>query len=126
MTIDRRTTTPTRWRQIAVATAFAAAVSVAAAIATTADAQPKQTAGQQFDQCVADLVKYNHDHGQTPDMNAIKGACCININGSLETEDDGTTFKDCIFPDAAGRTTPPPPGAVVILPPGANTRAGNQ
>jgi hypothetical protein len=115
-----------RWWQIAVTSAILlATVPLATATAITADAKPKQTAGQQFDQCVADLVKYNKDHRQIPDMNAIQGACCININGSLETEDDGTTFKDCIFPDAAGRT-PPPPGATAILPPGANTRAGSQ
>jgi len=124
MTIYRRITGPTSLRQIAVAAIFVAAMSIAAA--STADAKPKSPADQ-FSQCVADLVKYNKDHGQTPDMNAIQGACCININGSLETQDDGVTFKDCVFPDAspAGRPTPPPPGATVILPPGSNTRAGN-
>jgi hypothetical protein len=125
MTICRPITSPTSRRQIAVAAVFVAAMSVATA--STADAKPKTPPGEQFDQCVADLVKYNKDRGQTPDMNAIQGACCININGSLMTQDDGVTFKDCVFPDAssAGRPTPPAPGATVILPPGSNTRAGN-
>jgi hypothetical protein len=124
MTLYRRITTPSSWRQIAVATILVAAISVATA--STADAKPKSPADQ-FSQCVADLVKYNKDHGQTHDMNAIQGACCININGSLETQDDGVTFKDCVYPDAssAGRPAPPAPGATAILPPGSNTRAGN-
>ena len=122
MTIHRRSTATTSLRQIAVAAICVAAMSVATA--SPADAKPKSPADQ-FSQCVADLVKYNKDHGQTPDMNAIQGACCININGSLMTQDDGVTFKDCVFPDAssAGRPTPPP-GATVILPPGSNTRVG--
>ncbi|MDT5011856.1 MAG: hypothetical protein QOH57_3473 [Mycobacterium sp.] len=122
MTICHRITTTTILRQISVAAIFVTAMSVATAF--TADAKPKSPA-QQFSQCVADLVKYNKDHGQTPDMDAIQGACCININGTLMTQDDGVTFKDCVFADtSAGRPTPPA-GATVILPPGSNTRAGN-
>jgi hypothetical protein len=64
MTVDRPTTTPTMRRRSEIAASFAATVSLDTA--TTADAKPKQTPGQQFVQCVADLVKYTHDHAKRP------------------------------------------------------------
>jgi hypothetical protein len=124
-TVDHRITTSTKWRPLAVAAIFVAAMSVAAAT-NTADAKPKQTAGQQYDQCVIDAVKYNLDHGTTPDMNLIQGGCCGYIGGTIVTEDDGVTFKDCIYPDAPAGQTTPPPGGTAILHPGVNTRAGDQ
>jgi hypothetical protein len=122
-TVDHRITISSKWRPLAVAAIFVAAMSVAAA---TADAKPKQTAGQQYDQCVIDAVKYNVDHGTTPDMNLIQGGCCGYIGGTIVTEDDGTTFKDCIFPDSPAGQTTPPPGGTAILHPGDTTRAGDQ
>jgi hypothetical protein len=94
--------------------------------AATADAKPKQTAGQQYDQCIVDAVKYNVDHGTTPDMNLIQGGCCGYIGGTIVTGDDGVTFKDCIFPDAPAGQTTSPPGGTAILHPGDTTRAGDQ
>ncbi|MDT5352922.1 MAG: hypothetical protein QOJ56_1454 [Mycobacterium sp.] len=126
MTTVDQITTSTKWRPLAVAAIFVAAVAVAATTATTADAKPKQTAGQQYDQCVIDAVKYNLDHGTTPDMNLIQGGCCGYIGGTIVTEDDGTTFKDCIFPDSPAGQTTPPPGGTAILHPGDTTRAGDQ
>ncbi|MDT5082567.1 MAG: hypothetical protein QOJ80_7204 [Mycobacterium sp.] len=122
-TVDHRITISSKWRPLAVAAIFVAAMSVAAA---TADAKPKQTAGQQYDQCVIDAVKYNVDHGTTPDMNLIQGGCCGYIGGTIVTADDGVTFKDCIYPDAPAGQPTPPPGGTAVLHPGENTRAGDQ
>jgi hypothetical protein len=124
-TVEHRIATSTKSRPFAVAAIFVAAVSVAAAMATTADAKPKSW-GDQYNQCIVDAVKYRQAHGYDLNMNEIQGGCCASIGGSIVTADDGVTFKDCVFPEDPASHPAPPPGATVILPPGANTRAGDQ
>jgi hypothetical protein len=114
--------TTARCRHIAATTVILlGSVAVATTTATTAEARIKNGAAD-FNQCIVDAVRYNLDHGQDVNINAIKIGCCASIGGDVVTEADGLTFKDCIFhsttePGATSSTNRPT--IVAPLPPDA-------
>jgi hypothetical protein len=116
--------TAARWRHIAAISLFLlGSVAVATTTATTAYARTKGGIDD-FNQCIADAVKYNLDRGQDVNMNQLKIGCCAAIGGEVVTEADGLTFKDCIFnlkTEPGDTSTTNRPTAVVPLPPGATS-----
>ena len=86
-----------RWRRFAAAGAIAlAATAIATTTASTADARIKNGSAD-FDKCISDGINYRLAHGLDVNMNEIQVGCCAYIGGVIMTEEDGVTFRDCIF-----------------------------